>query len=344
MTSPSTFPKRTIGLVGYGALGQFLFKKLSTEPQALALFEVKWVWNRTAAVMTAEGAPEGSLPVPEELRLTNLADSVDPAKADTYKVDIIVEVAHPMLYKEYGVKWVNCADVFVGSPTAMASEDVGPLLFAEAEQLVSSGSASGSSHNHSLFLPSGALWGAQDIAKMGRLGTLTKLHITMRKPSGSFRLEEPLQTKLNNFVAAMEAAEKKHVEGGGAADDDTIDGTPNECVLYDGPVRDLCALAPNNVNTMACAAIASGSALGFDGCRGTLVAERVRAGHPPVHCIEVICTGKAPAGRTDPFEVKSQRYNPCHPTAVTASATYPSFYASLLNTALPGRGRGIFFV
>jgi predicted dinucleotide-utilizing enzyme len=29
-----------------------------------------------------------------------------------------------------------------------------------------------------------------------------------------------------------------------------------ETVIYDGSVRDLCPLAPNNVNTMACAAMA----------------------------------------------------------------------------------------
>jgi aspartate dehydrogenase len=42
--------------------------------------------------------------------------------------------------------------------------------------------------------------------------------------------------------------------------------------LYDGPVRGLCPLAPNNVNTMACAAIAAHN-LGFDGVIGCLVAD-----------------------------------------------------------------------
>ena len=37
-----------------------------------------------------------------------------------------------------------------------------------------------------------------------------------------------------------------------------------ETVLYDGSVRGLCPLAPNNVNTMAAAAIA-GHTIGFDG-------------------------------------------------------------------------------
>ena len=39
-----------------------------------------------------------------------------------------------------------------------------------------------------------------------------------------------------------------------------------------GPVRELCPLAPNNVNTMACAAIAAHN-LGFDGVMGCLVAD-----------------------------------------------------------------------
>ena len=40
-------------------------------------------------------------------------------------------------------------------------------------------------------------------------------------------------------------------------------------VLYEGPVRPLCSLAPNNVNTMAAAAIAA-SNLGLDNVIGKL--------------------------------------------------------------------------
>ena len=42
--------------------------------------------------------------------------------------------------------------------------------------------------------------------------------------------------------------------------------------LYHGPVRALCPLAPNNVNTMAAAAVAA-TGLGFDGTMGRLVAD-----------------------------------------------------------------------
>lgn len=43
-------------------------------------------------------------------------------------------------------------------------------------------------------------------------------------------------------------------------------------VLYEGPVRGLCPLAPRNSNTMAAAALAAPS-LGFDGVIGVLVAD-----------------------------------------------------------------------
>lgn len=41
-------------------------------------------------------------------------------------------------------------------------------------------------------------------------------------------------------------------------------------ILYEGPVRDLCPLAPNNVNTMACLAIFG---IGFDRTVGRLVSD-----------------------------------------------------------------------
>jgi len=45
-----------------------------------------------------------------------------------------------------------------------------------------------------------------------------------------------------------------------------------EYIVYSGPLRALCPLAPNNVNTMACAAIA-GHTVGFDGLQAELIAD-----------------------------------------------------------------------
>jgi predicted dinucleotide-utilizing enzyme len=289
--------KKKVGVVGYGALGQFLVGKLLADTAALAAFELVFVWNRTAAAM-AGAVPAGIV-----------LDSLDDFEARG--AELIVEVAHPSSSQTHARRFADAADLFVGSPTVFADAAVGGALLDHAR---SPGA------KHSIFIPSGALWGVDDIVKMAERQTLTALTISMRKPSQSFRLEEPLQA----LLAAFEA------EGpGGAA----------SVELYRGPVRGICPLAPNNVNTMAAAAIASGAGLGFDRCEAVLTADRASAAHE----ITVTVTGKAPAGRDDPFTCSSTRYNPCDPKAVTASATYPSFYSSLVKTTMLQGMPGVHF-
>ena len=76
----------------------------------------------------------------------------------------------------------------------------------------------------------GALWGANDISKMARRGTLKGLKISMAKHPSSLKLEGALVEKLTAAVSVTDKA----------------------VVLYDGPVRQLCPMAPNNVNTVRC--------------------------------------------------------------------------------------------
>ena len=104
--------------------------------------------------------------------------------------------------------------------------------------------------------------------------------------------------------------------------------------LYDGPVRRLCALAPNNVNTMAVAAVAAHN-LGLDGTEARLVSD---PGLRDWHVVEVEVTGATERGGRD-FTVKTVRSNPTDPGAVTGSATYQSFYSSLLRAR--GKGKGM---
>ncbi|XP_054848280.1 aspartate dehydrogenase domain-containing protein isoform X2 [Eublepharis macularius] len=91
-------------------------------------------------------------------------------------------------------------------------------------------------------------------------------------------------------------------------------------VLYDGPVRRLCPLAPNNVNTMAAACMAAPS-LGFDGVKGCLIAD---PDLPDYHVVETEATG--PGG----FSVRTRRKNPAACGAVTGAATFTAFWSSLL--------------
>eukprot|EP00003_Mantamonas_plastica_P011467 TRINITY_DN2118_c3_g1_i1.p1 TRINITY_DN2118_c3_g1~~TRINITY_DN2118_c3_g1_i1.p1 ORF type:complete len:147 (+),score=24.98 TRINITY_DN2118_c3_g1_i1:469-909(+) len=110
--------------------------------------------------------------------------------------------------------------------------------------------------------------------------------------------------------------------------DDTINkDSAEEVVIFQGSVRDICPIAPNNVNTMACAAIAAHN-LGFDNVQALLIADTSLTSHE----IEINVDG--PNG----FSVKTQRHNPAKKGAVTGNATYASFLSSLMLAQSMGSG------
>mmetsp|Transcript_938 Transcript_938/g.2760 ORF Transcript_938/g.2760 Transcript_938/m.2760 type:complete len:292 (-) Transcript_938:619-1494(-) len=275
---------RRVGIVGFGKLGQFLAEKIQAQPE-LGL-ELAFVWNRTP----------GSIPdALSELALTNLED------AASRSPDVIIEVAHPSITAKYGKHFLTVCDYVVGSPTAFADEAV------EAELRA----AAGATADTGVYIPSGALWGANDLQKMDGLGTLKALTITMKKHPGSFKLYD---------AALAERCESANAPGSGAVE------------VYRGPVRALCPKAPNNVNTMAAAALAAPT-LGFDGVVGVVVADASLA----AHIVEVDAIGPG----NPPFTIRTVRDNPAKPGAVTGNATYNSFLSSLLRSG--GRGSGFHF-
>ena len=85
---------------------------------------------------------------------------------------------------------------------------------------------------------------------MSSRGSLHGLTVTMKKAPHHLKVEAPLQPLVNSA--------------------ESVDG---EVVVFSGSVRDLCPLAPNNVNTMAAAAVAA-ERLGFDGVKAVLIADR----------------------------------------------------------------------
>ena len=75
--------------------------------------------------------------------------------------DLIVEVCHPMICKDYGEKFLKHCDLFIGSPTAFADSETETALKTAADF-----------YGRTIYIPSGALWGASDIKKMADSGTL----------------------------------------------------------------------------------------------------------------------------------------------------------------------------
>eukprot|EP01065_Artemidia_motanka_P029810 TRINITY_DN3587_c0_g1_i1.p1 TRINITY_DN3587_c0_g1~~TRINITY_DN3587_c0_g1_i1.p1 ORF type:complete len:292 (+),score=65.87 TRINITY_DN3587_c0_g1_i1:70-945(+) len=289
--------KRRIGIVGYGELGRFLTRAV-LEREADGRAELAFVWNRSRERIDADGV------VPSDRVLSDLGSF------GSRRADLIVEVAHPSITREYGARFLENSDYMPGSPTAFAD----PQL----EELVRS--AARGETRHSLYIPSGAMWGAQDIQRMARAGALAGLKVQMSFHPMALKLVGDLGDRVADLLAKGESAE------------------PDGVVLYDGPVRGVCSLAPNNVNTMACAAMAASPALGFDSVQGRLVAHW---DHAHEVSVEVEGPVRADCGG-DRFRVATLRHNPAKPGAVTGTATYLSFVSSMFDAG--GRRPGLHFV
>jgi aspartate dehydrogenase len=270
---------RRIGIVGYGKLGQHLVHTLRQQDG----LELAFVWNRRADAIGSE--------IPTDQRLTHLTDFSRMAP------DFIVEVAHPSITWEHGVRFLSACDYMVGSPTAFAREGV------EAEMRA----AASNDHGHGLYIPRGALPGLGEVLRMVEKNTLGAAEICMRKHPSSLKYGAPL--------------------------DPPLDQTQAERSVYDGPLRQLCELAPNNVNTMAVLAMAS--QLGFDAVRASLVAD------PSLehHITEVRLLG--PETRGPRYSLELIRSSPAGAGAVTSSATLTTFATSM--TSAGGRGSGVHF-
>jgi aspartate dehydrogenase len=219
---------------------------------------------------------------------TPVAHPLYVASVTERRVDLLVEVAHPCVIRDLGLLHLG-ADLFVGSPTAFASGE---------ELVIPTGVA--------CYVPVGALWGAEDILKLQ--SNLAGLAVTMAKHP------EHLRTCVGELRERLDAYVKD-------------EHATQPLVLYKGPVRELCPLAPNNVNTMACAALVG---LGFDRTQGCLVADKNLTGH---HVVTVEAVSKGG------LEVTTVRRNPAKLGAVTGHATFASFFQSLLRAHSKPKGR-----
>ncbi|GFY71907.1 putative L-aspartate dehydrogenase [Trichonephila inaurata madagascariensis] len=269
--------KRRVGILGFGKLGKFLASKISESNS----FELAFVWNRTASAFD------------ESVDSSLILDSIDDFKSK--KPDIVVEVAHPSVTKIYGKHILEYCDYMIGSPTALCDENLLEDLKVAAAV-------------NTLYIPSGALWGGEDIRKMSDSGILESLCVTMKKHPDSLKLEGYLKDK------NAEVKEKASV-------------------LYKGCVRNVCELAPHNTNTMAAAALAAPN-LGFKGVTGCLVSDPSLVDY---HIVEIEGFGAAKADGTR-FQVHTIRKNPSKIGEVTGFATSAAFIGSLQNAVAKGPG------
>lgn len=280
---------RRVGIVGYGHIGQFLFRFIRDNGKKHGI-EVAFVWNRSFEKL------KGS-EVPDELIVENLDD------IGTMSPDLIVEVAHPTICKSKGEFFLSLADFMMGSPSILSDHEVEASLTNAAKQ-----------YGHGLYVPAGAMWGSIDIHKMATVGVLKGLKITMAKHPSSFKLVGPVKEKNDQVLANM-------------------DKSSEPVLLYEGPVRKVCQIAPVNVNTMAVACISAHN-LGFDSVIGRIVSDPNLKNW---HVIDVEVTGLTDEiGNT--FTTHTVRRNPAAPGAVTGKTTLTSICSSVILARDRGAG------
>lgn len=257
-------------------IGKYLASKILHDDS----FELAFVWNRTRSKLS-------------DLDTKFILDDIN--NFFTTKPDIVVEVAHPSISKCYGEFILKYCDYMIGSPTALCDES----LFKHLQN---------AAVNHSLYVPSGAFWGGEDIRKMAEAGKLQSLTVTMRK--------HPLSLKVDGYLKENNLTVK----------DEPV-------TLFQGAVRDVCLLAPHNTNTMAVGAIAA-SNLGFDGVMGCLVSDPSLRNY---HIVEVEAFG-FPNEDGSRFHVHTIRRNPAVLGEVTGEATYAAYFGSLRRAECRGPG------
>ena len=214
-----------------------------------------------------------------------------------YAPDLIVEVAHPTITWEHGTRFLEVADYMTASATAYARGDT------EAQMRAAAAVPNG----HGLYIPRGALPGLEEVLRMAASGKLGGAKVAMSKHPSSLKYGQELDPPLAQTTARRE--------------------------IYSGPLRALCALAPNNVNTMA--ALAMASELGFDAVEAQLVAD------PSLehHITEVTLLGPETGGPR--YSLEMRRTSPAAVGAISSKATLDTFLSSTIGAR--DRGDGVHF-
>ena len=188
-----------IGLIGYGQIGKAVHQMIDADPD-----------NGMEVIFIHDQSPDILADVPGDLALKNLADFAQSSP------DLVVEMAHPDITRQWGQKIVEKTNYMLVSVTAMADREIEQMLEETAKK---SGTR--------VFIPHGGVVGMD--ALLENRDVWESVDIVMKK-----------NPKNVDCVAV-------------GLDPDDI---KEETVLYDGPTRGACPKFPRNVNTHATIALA----------------------------------------------------------------------------------------
>ncbi len=188
-----------IGLVGYGQIGQAVHRMIEADTQ-----------NGMEVVFIHDRCPDAQAQAPPQLALEDLGDFTQS------NPDLVVEMAHPDVSREWGCAILEKTDYLLVSVTAMADAQLEKQLLEAASR-----------HGTRLFLPHGGVVGMDALYENRDIWE--SVEVVMKKPPAN----------VDCAAAGMDPDQIKE-----------------ETVLYDGPTRGICPMFPRNVNTHAIIALA----------------------------------------------------------------------------------------
>ena len=190
--------KTRIGLIGYGQIGAAVHQMIDADPD-----------NGMEVVFVHDQAGD---------RLAEMGDLglADLAAFEERSPDLVVEMAHPAVTRQWGTTILEKTNYMFISVTALADRELESQLEETTKRC-----------GTRAFVPHGGVVGMD--ALLENRDVWEEVHVIMKKPP-------------------------KNVDCAAAGvDPDSIVG---EKVLYDGPTRGICPLFPRNVNTHAAIAYA----------------------------------------------------------------------------------------
>lgn len=188
-----------IGMIGYGQIGKVVHRMIEADPN-----------NGMEVVFVHDQLTEAVAELSPELILEHLGDF------ESRRPDLVVELAHPSVTREWGKTILEKTNYMPISVTALADREIEKMLDETTQRC-----------GTRAFLPHGGVVGMDALRENREVWE--EVHAVMKKPP-------------------------KNVDCANAGvDPDTV---VNEQVLYDGPTRDVCPLFPRNTNTLASIAYA----------------------------------------------------------------------------------------
>jgi predicted dinucleotide-utilizing enzyme len=189
-----------IGLIGLGYIGQYIYQQITSRPD-LGL-EIAFVYDVAADRVAG---------LPPEVVLKDIKAFV------ARRPDLVVEMAHPGVTRQFGEMFLRETDYMPLSMTAFGDEGLERQLLDTAR-----------SNGTCLFIPHGAVVGLENIFEGRELWE--EVTLVMKKNPKNLDFSVAPQFKPKEITKAT--------------------------VLYDGPTRAVCPLFPRNVNSHATVALA----------------------------------------------------------------------------------------